>query len=187
MFSLEQYDAAHTSAVITESSTRGTIALAGADRRSFLHALLTNDIATLAKGSGVYAAYLTPQGRMISDMRIIETGERLLLAVERPIAAALAERFDKLIFSEDVQVSDVTNDLDEVGIYGPLAAAIFERTTGISAAGLTREYDNLTAESITVIRDDGFGVPGLDLYVPRDAGFSLREKFRGAGAHQAGA
>jgi folate-binding protein YgfZ len=187
MFSLDQYDAAHTSAVISESSTRGTIALAGADRRSFLHALLTNDIATLAKGKGVYAAYLTPQGRMISDMRIIETGERLLLGVERPIAAALAERFDKLIFSEDVQVSDVSNDFDEVGIYGPLAANIFERTTGISVTELANEYDNLTAESFTVTRDDGLGLSGFDVYVPRDAGPSLREKFHGAGAVQASA
>ena len=104
MFSLDQYAAAHTSAVMSDDSTRGTIALSGADRRSFLHALLTNDVAALAKGSGVYAAYLTPQGRMISDMRVIETGDRVLLGVERPVAATLAERFDKLIFSEDVQV-----------------------------------------------------------------------------------
>jgi len=187
MFSLNQYDAAHTSAVIAESSTRGTIAFAGADRRSFLHALLTNDIASLAKGSGVYAAYLTPQGRMISDMRVIDTGDRLLLGVERPIAAALAERFDRLIFSEDVRVSDLTSDLDEVGIYGPLAAHIFERTSGIPVTELKREYDNLTAESLIVARDDGFGVPGFDVYVPRDAAYSLRDKLRGGGAVQASA
>ena len=187
MFSLDQYAAAHTSAVITESSTRGTVALAGADRKSFLHALLTNDIATLAKGSGVYAAYLTPQGRMISDMRIIETGERLLLGVERPMAAALAERFDKLIFSEDVQVSDLTADLDEVSICGPLAATLFERTTGISVIELKREYDNLTAESIIVTRDDGFGLPGFDAYVRREMGESLRDALRGGGAVQASA
>ena len=45
---------------------------------------------------------------MISDMRVIETGDRMLLGVERDVAAPLAERFDKLIFSEDVQAKDVT-------------------------------------------------------------------------------
>ena len=88
MFSLDHYHAAHQSAVLIVRSSQGTIALTGGDRASFLHALLTNDIALLGKGQGVYAAYLTPQGRMISDMRIIETGSRMLLNVERGIAAA---------------------------------------------------------------------------------------------------
>ena len=56
----------------------------------------------VAIGLGVYAAYLTPQGRMISDMRVIETGSRMLLSVAREVAAPLADRFDKLVFSEDV-------------------------------------------------------------------------------------
>ena len=98
--------------MLIDRSSQGTIALTGADRASFLHALLTNDIASLTRGQGVYAAYLTPQGRMISDMRVIETGTRMLLGVERDIAAPLAERFDKLIFSEDVQAKDVTNEVD---------------------------------------------------------------------------
>jgi folate-binding protein YgfZ len=74
-----------------------------------------------------------------------------------------------------------------VGIYGPLAVNIFERTTGISVTQLTREYDNLTAESLIVTRDDGFDLPGFDVYVPRDAGHSLRDKLRSAGAVQASA
>ena len=85
MFSLDQYHAAHHSAVLVDRSSQGTIALTGIDRASFLHALLTNDIAGLPMGQGVYAAYLTPQGRMISDMRVIETGNRMLLNVERHI------------------------------------------------------------------------------------------------------
>jgi tRNA-modifying protein YgfZ len=185
MFSLDQYNAAHTSAVISETSTRGTIALAGADRRSFLHALVTNDIAGLTKGTGVYAAYLTPQGRMISDMRVLETGDRLLLGVERAVAAVLAERFDRLIFSEDVQVSDVTDQLDEVGVHGPMASALIERTTGKSLRGLNTQYANNATESSVVVRDDALGIPGFDIYLPREAGQTLRENLIDSGAVKA--
>ena len=45
MFSLDQYNAAHNSAALIDRSSQGTIALTGGDRASFLHALLTNDIA----------------------------------------------------------------------------------------------------------------------------------------------
>jgi len=47
MFSLDHYNAAHNSAVIIERASEGTIALTGADRASFLHGLLTNDVANL--------------------------------------------------------------------------------------------------------------------------------------------
>ncbi len=197
MFSLDQYAAAHKSAVIREQSTRGTIALAGGDRKSFLHALLTNDIAALTKGSGAYAAYLTPQGRMISDMRVIETGERLLLGVEASIAPPLAERLDQLIFSEDAQVTNVGSELDEVGVHGPSAADLIARATGVSVAGLAAQYDNVTSPwgpalagassgALTIVRDDAFGVPGFDIYVPRSAGNTLREQLVRAGAVRAG-
>ena len=49
MFSDQQYNAAHNSAALIERSSRGTVALTGADRASFLHALLTNDIAASRK------------------------------------------------------------------------------------------------------------------------------------------
>src|SRR5688572_10937875 len=121
MFSLDQYTSAHRSAVIVDRSTHGTVGLTGADRRSFLHALLTNDIARLTKGTGTYSAYLTPQGRMISDMRVIETGNRLLLDGEAFVAAPLAARLDKLIFSEDAQVQNLSEELTEIGVHGPSA------------------------------------------------------------------
>ena len=62
---------------------RGVLAVAGADRAAWLQGLLTNDVASLQEGESRYAAYLTPQGRMISDMNVIERGGRILLDVPR--------------------------------------------------------------------------------------------------------
>src|ERR1700730_3920804 len=101
MFTLDKYEAAHRSAVLIDRSLQGKISITGTDRASFLHALLTNDIARLAPGTGCYAAYLTPQGRMISDMRVIETGDEMLLGVEGFVAASLAERLPQMGFFAD--------------------------------------------------------------------------------------
>ena len=187
MFSLDEYDAAHRSAVLIDGSSRGTIALTGADRRSFLHGLLTQDIAALSPGGGAYAAYLTPQGRMIADMRVIETGERTLLSVERAVAASLALRLDSLIFSEDAQVKDITSEVDEVRVHGPSAAGTIERVLGASLTGLSAQYDNLAVDRCTIVRDAAFGVPGFDIYVPRPEAPALSEMLLGAGAVRAGA
>ena len=139
MFSIDHYHAAHNSAVIIDRSSQGAVALTGGDRASFLHALLTNDIARLRAGQGAYAAYLTPQGRMISDMRVIETGSRMLLGVEREIAAPLAERFDTLVFSEDVQARDVTGELVVFGVHGPSAARMSQNAIGFSVIDLASQ------------------------------------------------
>jgi tRNA-modifying protein YgfZ len=182
MFSIDQYHAAHNSAVLIDRSSQGTIALTGSDRASFLHALLTNDIAALTGGRGAYAAYLTPQGRMISDMRVIETGTRMVLGVERDIAAPLAERFDTLVFSEDVQAKDVTGELAAIGVHGPSAGRMIQNATGVSVNDLTAQYDNITSASVTIVRDDALGVPGYDVYVTAGDTEALRAKLIDAGA-----
>ncbi len=181
MFSLEQYRAAHTSAITVDRSP-GTIVLTGADRATFLHALLTNDIAGLTAGKGAYAAYLTPQGRMIADMRVIETGARMLMAVECAIAAPLAERLDRLIFSEDVQVKDVSADVHAIGVHGPSAAATIARATGVPVDDLSADYDNVTSDSLTVVRDAALDVPGFEIYVPAADADGLRTRLHEAGA-----
>ena len=53
--------------------------MTGADRRAYLQGLLTNDIEALTPGTGCYAALLTAQGRMITDMRVVELGEAILI------------------------------------------------------------------------------------------------------------
>ena len=185
MFSIDQYNAARDSAVLIDALLQESIALTGADRASFLHSLLTNDVAHLAKGKGVYAAYLTPQGRMISDMRVIETGDRILLNVERGMAAPLADRFDKLVFSEDVQARDLTAGLTALALHGPSAARMIQTATGISVAELVSQYDNVTSGAMTIVRDDALGLPGYDMYVPSHDAAAMRARLMEAGATSA--
>jgi folate-binding protein YgfZ len=186
MFSRDQYDAAHSSAVTIDPGL-GAIVMTGADRAAFLHALLTNDIARLSAGHGAYAAYLTPQGRMISDMRVIETGTRILLGVERPLAAGLAARLDALVFAEDVQVTDASGRMAVAAVHGPSAAAVIQRATGVPVAGLAADYDNVTSDSLTIVRETGLGMPGFHLYVASADADALRSRLRDAGAVDASA
>ncbi len=181
MFSLDQYRAAHTSAIIVDRTSLGTIVLTGSDRATFLHALLTNDIAGLTAGKGTYAALLTPQGRMISDMRVIETGTRVVLSVERGVAGSLAERLEKSIFSEDVQVQDVSTRQNVIGVHGPSAAAVIHTAAGVPVAELASEYDNVTVDSLTIVRDSALALPGFDIHVAASDASALRARLLDAG------
>ena len=129
MFSLDGYRALRTSAARVRRIDRGVIALAGRDRAAWLRGLVTQDVAAMAPGERRYAAYLTPQGRMITDLWVAARPDRLLLDVPAPLAASLRDRLDGLIFAEDVQATDESARIAAWEVYGPLAQATLPSTS----------------------------------------------------------
>ena len=115
----------------TDKRRRGRLRFAGADAASFLQALVSNDVAALEPGRGVYAVYLTPQGRMLADLRIHHRGDELLVDVAPGHAGRLASRFDRSIFSEDVRVTDVSDAVAQIGVAGPMASSILAHAFGL--------------------------------------------------------
>ena len=162
MFSPERYQAAREGAVFLDRSDRGRIRLAGSDRLAYLQGLLTNDVAALGAGSGAYAALLTPQGRMISDMRVFELGDAVLLDVPAEVVQRVETHLADFVFSEDVTVQDVSDSLSHVVLLGPSAA----RVAGVRTL---RPFENARSTvggvEVTAAGNDEFGVPAVDLFV----------------------
>ena len=71
---------------------RAVIALEGAQARSFLQGLVTNDLNRLAPGTGLYAALLTPQGKVLFDFLIAEGDGAVLIDCPAAAAEALVKR-----------------------------------------------------------------------------------------------
>ena len=168
MYSPEQYRAILEGAGLLDRSSRGRLRLTGADRRDYLQGLLTNDIVALGPGAGCYAAYLTPQGRMIADMRVFETGGHLVVDLDGTRAALVAGRWEQLIFSEDVEVANITESTAEIGLYGPAAARVVAAMSDVAEEGLAALplFGNHHAGAGLVVRSDDIGTLGFDLIVP---------------------
>jgi folate-binding protein YgfZ len=189
---LEEYRALRDEAALVERSDRGRIAAAGADRLAYLHAMLTNDIVALRPGTGCYAAYLTPQGRMMADMLVLELGDLTLLDVEPCATSVVLEKLEQFIFSEDVRLSDLTSQLAEVRVCGPCAgdvlAAVVGEGGGVSAAALSQlaEYASLRGSfhgaSAVVAADWQLGVPAFNVYLDRQQAGAFQDALRQAGA-----
>ena len=157
----------HGAGLIARPAT-GRILLTGADRRSYLQGLLTNDIQALTPGTGCYAAMLTAQGRMMTDMRVLELGDSVLLSLPLHVTGAIRDHLDRFIFSEDVQVTDVTASRTEIGLYGPAAANILAKI-GAEGGVPSRLFETtrvrvVGAETVLVGSDE-LGVPGYDILV----------------------
>src|SRR5690606_25453755 len=81
-----EYRAVREAAGFAQRSDRARIRMWGRDPRRMLNGLITNDLALLAPDRAVYAAMLTPKGRVISDLRAfpLDEGE---LGVDLPLDA----------------------------------------------------------------------------------------------------
>jgi len=186
------YRAATESAAVFDRSARGRIAVAGADRRAYLHAMLTNDIAALDAGTGCYAAFLTPQGRMIADMRVLELGDMVLLDLDETAAQAVLQKLDQFVFNEDVRLGDLGASFGTILVAGPSAARTVADTLkggdGPSEAGLAAwpEFRNARAsfrgEMVLVAATGDLGVSGFDLYIDRARVGDLWSELIAAGA-----
>jgi folate-binding protein YgfZ len=108
---------------------RGVIRLRGETVKPFLQGLITQDVADLKPGEARYAALLTPQGKIIADFFVLDSGNGLLLDVSRSLAADLVKRLVFYRLRAKVQIEDVSDryavvaawDADQ--IEGPLAYA----------------------------------------------------------------
>jgi folate-binding protein YgfZ len=176
MFQQHEYDAVRLATGVLAAPDRGRIAVNGSDRRTFLHALLTNDIAALGPGAGCYAALLNAQGRMLADLYVFELGNVILLDVPLSRKDDLLARFDELVFSEDVQVGDLTETFSLVSVQGATAAAVLQHALAAVGVGLVPgegleswapcQNRRATAgeDLLVVARVDDFGWPGFHVY-----------------------
>ena len=163
------YAAARQAVAFRHRHEQGILRVTGADRLPWLNGLLTNDV--LRGSSRRYAAWLTPQGRMITDMFVVGTDDDTLLEVPAPLAATLAQRLDGLIFTEDARVADVSADVLALEVCGPGAEF-----------GVDAVFRSLSAGPSIHVRLVDRPVSGAVLYLPRAQWAGALEAIAHAGA-----
>jgi folate-binding protein YgfZ len=188
VISEDAYRRAHEALALVDRSDRGWIVLAGNDRRSYLQGLFTNDIDALTTGSGCYTAYLTPQGRMIADLWVYELGDVLLLSLDRTVKDTVLAKLDQFIFTEDVQLGDVSGTYRAIAVIGPEAVAALATILGMAESVLEALPDGgnirgvFEGEPAIVLRTSDLGVSGFDVLVAAASGDALRQRLLDAGA-----
>src|ERR1700752_5195989 len=109
---------------------RAKISLTGGDRVRWLNGMVTNNIRDLAVDHGVYAFLLNPQGHILGDLYAYNRGESITVDTDAPQAEKILATFDHYIIMDDVEVTNLGEQLTALGIAGPksgevLAAAGF--------------------------------------------------------------
>ncbi|HZR24127.1 MAG TPA: glycine cleavage T C-terminal barrel domain-containing protein [Vicinamibacterales bacterium] len=164
----KSYTAARERAAWLDRSSLGRIVVSGVDRLSYLQGLLTNDVAALEPGTGCYATYLTAQGRMIADMHLYELGDLLLMTVVGDVKDLVLAKLDQFVFSEDVQLGDVTAAFAHVAVVGPQSSSIVAPLVGAPLEAVPEHgcaRGTFAGAPAIVARASDFGVAQWDVFV----------------------
>lgn len=129
-----------------------------------MHAMSTNDVQNLRAGQGLYAFFLTAQGRVLADANIFNLGDALWLDTEPEIADKLRDHLDKYIIADDVELQDETQNWIAIGIEGP------ESLDAVTNLQLPVPDKDLAVENFHsgfVARVSSTGQSGVRIFLPR--------------------
>lgn len=108
---------------LLDRSERGKLALSGPQAKAFLQGQVTGDVEALLEGQGCYAAFLTPKGKMLGDLRILDDGHELLLDTERVALQELFNMVRRFSIGYELELHKRTLERGLLSLIGPRADA----------------------------------------------------------------
>jgi folate-binding protein YgfZ len=145
-----EYRAVTEACGLLDRSERGKLALTGPDAKAFLQGQVSNDVEALTPGTGCYAAFLTPKGKMLGDIRILDAGDEVLLDTERVALQELFNMVRRFSVGYAVELHKRTLQRGLLSLLGPEAQTV----AGIADLDATEDshavvqIDGITARAI---------------------------------------
>jgi tRNA-modifying protein YgfZ len=185
-----------------DRSERGKLAVTGPEAKAFLQGLVSNDVESLTPGHGCYSAVLTPKGKMLGDLRVLDLGDELLLDCERVALQGLFNVLWRGRVGMDVEIHKRTVQMGLLSVVGlgiagpdehdnvrttvagkPVVAVTTEFGTDIfcwseDLEALKGEFPAGDGEQLEVLRVEAgrprYGVDLDDSVIPQEAGLNER-------------
>jgi len=121
---------------------RAVIAISGPQARDFLQGLVTNDIVSgLAPGTGLYAALLSPQGKILFDFLVTEGEGAVLIDVAKESQEALLKKLRLYRLRAKIEIEA----RDQLGVYLDLTGHPANRPTSYADRAITFRDPRLAA------------------------------------------
>ncbi len=118
-------DSPSPSTLCCHRTSLAVLKTSGDSVRKYLQGQITQDINLLTPNTPIYTAVLSPQGKMIADMHIIDIGNELIMITESAYAAALVERLHRFALGHDIRLGQV-EALSVLSVQGENAQQIIQ-------------------------------------------------------------
>ena len=143
---------------------RGVLAVGGPEARSFLQALISNDVDKISPDQAIYATLLTAQGKFLHDFFIAAHGDILLFDCEGPRLGDLLRRLMFYRLRAEVIIEDWSDRFMVAAVIGDGRAALGLGDSGVRSfgGGVAFTDPRATAPGARVLPPRGGGVAALE-------------------------
>jgi len=191
----------------------GVIELTGADVKPFLHNMLSQDINKMTGGQSKRTFQLDAEGHVLADGYVHFGDASSWLEVDRLDADAVIKLLDSRLFSEDVQLNNISEQKTAIALLGPASAKLLDSVATHSVESMstadviqmpgthhvlnlkvgwasrpsqskTDGRDGHPAVPITATRRDLGQTLGVMLFVPVDAALSVHQTLLDAAGYE---
>jgi aminomethyltransferase len=164
-----EYRAVRQGVGLCDLSQRGLVRVTGTDRQRFLHAMVSNDVASLQPGQGCYATFLTNKGKMVADFVVYAAADAYLLDLEPQVVRPFIEAIEWFVISEDVAFHDESAQWGLLSLQGPQAGHLLTLALGHEVPELSLYAHclcTLAGHQVRLIRRSHTGALGYQLLAP---------------------
>jgi folate-binding protein YgfZ len=163
-----------------------TVRLAGKDRAAFLHNMCTNDIRSLAPGSGCEAFLTDVKGKIVAHVFALAADDELLLVGVPGLGPKMTSHLDRYVIREDVQLEDRTASIGWILVAGRGADSVVEAIGEVPAAAFESPWSHreasLDGTAIRIVRCDLPWTGGWLIGCPAESLTRLKQRLLAAGA-----
>lgn len=170
----EEHNVVRTKAGLFDVSHMGEIEVKGSGTLAFLQKVMTNDVSKPKAGGCQYTAMCYEDGGTVDDLVLYKRSDEDVLLV---VNASNTEKDYQWLLenkSEDVIVTNVSDNYAQIAVQGPLAETISQRLTDVDLSEITffkfKEGVKFANKSILISRTGYTGEDGFEIYCkPEDA------------------
>jgi len=164
-----EYRAVRHGVGLCDLPSRGWVRIRGKDRQRFLHAMVSNDTASLRPGQGCYTTFLTNRGKMVADFVVYAEAEAYLLELESQVVRPLMDAIEGFVISEDVELHDESRQWGVLSLQGPRAGELLALALGHEVPALPpygHDVCTLAGQPACLLRRSHTGELGYQLLAP---------------------
>jgi folate-binding protein YgfZ len=172
------YRALTERAGVVDRSELGKLALTGTQAAELLNGQVSNDVEALAPGTGCYATLLTNKGKMLGDLRVIATGDELLLVCERAALQALFDQIRRGAIGWDAELHKRTLQHGLLSVIGPHARAVVPGADALPVDEHASVASEIAGVRVLLVVTD----LGVDVVCPAEDTARVQDALLAAGA-----
>mgnify|MGYP004704041965 CR=1 FL=1 len=170
---MEEHEAVRTAAGMFDVSHMGEVDVIGKDAFAFVQNLVTNDIANLEDNQVMYGMMCYEHGGVVDDLLVYKFNqEHYYLVINASNVAKDFAWMQEQSKGYDLQLVNLSDEISEIAIQGPLAQDILQKVVDIDLATVKFFYcnRNVTIDGVKclVSRTGYTGEDGFEVYTDHE-------------------